>query len=53
MSVFAVCGQPHAVKYALPSLLLLEADAFSNFSLHTTCQLPKVWEKIKLDYFWI
>lgn len=54
MSVLTVGGQPHAGKYAQLSFRLLGADAFPNFSFHPTCQLPKVWEKIKVvDYIWI
>ena len=48
---------PLSVLTSMDSLMLIKvllvADAFPDFSLHPTCQLPKVWKKIKLKYIWI
>lgn len=46
MSVFASMDSLMLVN------MLLGADAFPDFLLHPTHQLPKVWEKIKLKYIW-
>ena len=45
---------PLSVLTSMDSLMLIKvllvADAFPDFSLQPTCQLPKVWKKIKLEY---
>ena len=45
---------PLSILTSMDSLMLIKvllvADAFPDFSLHPTCQLPKIWKKIKLEY---